>query len=161
VTVTNNVFSIVIGAAVLLLLLTRQVQKRTVKEDSRPTLFLILTVIGVIDLVQFLGAHPANGTAIGMIVASLVLAAGFGALRAYTVRLWREDGVLYRQGTVVTLLLWLVAIGVHFGADVLIDGTGSAKGLSSAALLLYIAVSLGVQRFVVGSRARTVAAYAA
>ncbi len=158
--VSNNVLSIVIGAAVLLLLLTRQVQKRTIKEDSRPTLLLVLTAIGLIDLVQFLSAHPANGTAIAMLVASLVLAAGFGALRAYTVRLWRENGVLYRQGTVVTLLLWLVAIGVHFGADVLIDGSGSAKGLSSAALLLYIAVSLGVQRLVVGSRVRDVA-YAA
>jgi hypothetical protein len=158
--VSNNVLSIVIGVAVLLLLLARQVQKRSVKEDSRPTLFLILAVIGVIDLVQFLGSHPFNGTAVAMIVASLVLAAGFGALRAYTVRLWREDGVLYRQGTAVTLLLWLVAIGVHFGADVLIDGTGSVKGLASAALLLYIAVSLGVQRMVVGSRARAVA-YAA
>lgn len=157
VTVSNNVLSIVVAAVVLVLVLTRQVQKRSIKEDSRPTLLLILVVLGVIDLVRFVSAHPANGTAVAMIVASLVLAAGFGALRAYTVRLWREGGVLYRQGTVVTVLLWLVAIGVHFGADVLIDGTGAAKGLASAALLLYLAVTLGVQRFVVGTRVRAMA----
>jgi hypothetical protein len=153
----NNLTSIGIPVLVLLFVLFRQVQKRSVKEDSRPVLLLALLVVGVVELVQFIGDHPVNGTGIAMLLASLVLAAGFGALRAYTVRLWREDGVLYRQGNALTVVLWLVAIGVHFGADLLIDHSGSAKGLSSVALLLYIAVSFGVQRVVVQSRARSMA----
>jgi len=88
-----------------------------------------------------------------MLVASLVAAGAFGAIRGYTIRLWREDGVLYRQGNALTVVLWLVAIGVHFGADVLIDHSGSATGLATTALLLYIAVTFGVQRLVVRSRA--------
>jgi hypothetical protein len=53
----------------------------------------------------------------------------------------------------LTILLWLIAIGAHFGADVLIDHSGSAKGLATTALTLYIAVSFGVQRIVVQARA--------
>jgi hypothetical protein len=156
-TVTNNLSSIVISVLVLLWVLARQVQKRSVKEDSRPVFLLVLLAIGIVELADFIKDHPVNSTGITMLVASLVAAAGFGAIRAYTVRLWREDGILYRQGNAITVLLWLVAIGVHFGADVLIDHSGSAKGLSSTALLLYIGVSFGVQRLVVQSRAATVA----
>jgi hypothetical protein len=148
----NNLTSIGIGVLVLAFILVRQVQKRSVRED-RPILPLILLVIGVIELVDFVDAHPVHGTGIAMLGASLVVAAGFGAIRAYTVRLWREDGTLYRQGNWLTIVLWLVAIGVHFGADVLIDHSGSAKGLATAALTLYLAVSFGVQRFVVRARA--------
>lgn len=151
----NNTASIAIAVLVLLFVLARQVQKRTVREDSRPILLLVLLVVGVIELVQFADHNPISGSAITMLIASLVLAAAFGAVRAYTVRLGREDGVLYRQGNVVTVLLWLVSIGVHFGADVLIDGSGAAKGLASTTLLLYIAISFGVQRVVVQSRARS------
>ncbi|HEX3786244.1 MAG TPA: hypothetical protein VHW44_00155 [Pseudonocardiaceae bacterium] len=154
----NTTISIIIGIAVLALLLFRQTQKRSVREDRKPTLLLILAVIGVLDLVNYLKDNPANGTAIAMLTASLVLAAGFGVIRAYTVRLWREDGTLWRQGNALTIVLWLVAIGLHFGADFLIDHDNPAKGLSSAALMLYIAVSFGVQRLVVQSRASHVLA---
>jgi hypothetical protein len=152
-TVNNNITSIVIAVLVLGFVLVRQVQKRSIKEDSKPVLLLILLAVGLVDFVQFVQAHPVNGTGIAMLVASLVAAGVFGAIRAYTIRLWREDGVLYRQGNALTILLWLVAIGVHFGADVLIDHSGSAKGLATTALLLYIAVTFGVQRLVVRSRA--------
>ena len=146
-----NVTEIVIGAAVVVLLLARQVQKRSVKEDSRPIIFLILAVVGLFEAGQFLKGHPVGGEAILLAVGSLVLAAVFGVVRAFTVRLWREDGKLYRQGNVLTIVLWLVSIGVHFGGDALIDS--SAKGLSSSTLLLYLAMTLGVQQIVVRYRA--------
>ena len=151
----NTATQIAIGVLLLGLILVRQVQKRPVNEDSRPVLLLVLFVIGVVELVQFVGGHPVNGTGIAMLSASLVAAGVFGAIRAYTVRLWRENGTLHRQGNALTVALWLVAIGVHFGADVLIDHSGSAGGLASTALMLYIAVSFGVQRIVVRSRAAT------
>ena len=146
-----NVTEIVIGVAVVLLLLARQVQKRSVREDSRPIIFLVLAVVGLFEAGQFVKAHPVGSEAILLTVGSLVLAAVFGVLRAFTVRLWREDGKLYRQGNVLTIVLWLVSIGTHFGVDALIDG--SAKGLSTSTLLLYLAVTLGVQQIVVRYRA--------
>jgi hypothetical protein len=152
----NTVTDIAIGIAVLGLILFRQVRKQPVRED-RALLFGILLVVGVVELVRFVQSHPVNGTGIGMLLASLIVAAVFGAIRAYTVRLWRENGTLYRQGNLLTVLLWLVAIGAHFGADVLIDHSGSAPGLASTALTLYVAVSFGVQRLVVQARAAAMA----
>lgn len=146
-----NVTEIVIGVAVVILLLARQVQKRSVKEDSRPVIFLVLAVVGLVEAGQFLKSHPVGSEAILLTVASLVLAAVFGVIRAYTMRLWREEGQLFRQGNVLTIVLWLVAIGLHIGGDTLIDS--SAKGLSTTTLLLYLAVSLGVQQVVVRYRA--------
>lgn len=153
----NELTNVGIGVLVLLFILFRQVQPRAVREDSRPTLLIVLGVVGIVDLGSFVKANPVNATGIAMLAASLVAAAVFGVARAYTVRLWRDGGVLYRQGNWLTVVLWLVAIGVHFGADVLVDHSGSAKGLASAAITLYIAVSFGVQRLVVGSRARSLA----
>jgi hypothetical protein len=146
-----NVTEIVIGVAVVILLLARQVQKRSVKEDSRPLIFLVLAVVGLFEAGQYIKAHPVNNEAILLSVASLVLAAVFGVIRAYTVRLWREDGQLFRQGNALTIVLWIVAIGIHLGGDMLIDS--SAKGLSTTTLLLYLAVTLGVQQMVVRYRA--------
>jgi hypothetical protein len=146
-----NVTEIVIGVAVVLLLLARQVQKRSVKEDSRPLIFLVLAVVGLFEAGQFLKAHPVGSEAILLTVGSLVLAVIFGIVRAFTVRLWREDGKLFRQGNVLTIVLWLVSIGIHFAGDTLIDS--SAKGLSSSTLLLYLAMTLGVQQIVVRYRA--------
>jgi hypothetical protein len=149
----NTTTNIVIGLAVLALLLVRQLRRRTVKEDGRPVVLLVLAVIGVVQLADYVAGHPVAGTAAAMLVASVALAAAFGAVRAYTVRLWREDGVLYQQGSLVTVALWIVSIAVHYGADLLIaHNDTAAQGLANAALLLYIAVSFGVQRLVVRSR---------
>lgn len=149
----NNTVSIVIGILALLFVLARQLQKRPVREDRGMRFMLILAVVGLYEIGTYLAHHSAHATAIGIVAGSLVVAAVFGAIRAYTVRLWREDGVLYRQGNALTLLLWLVAIGAHFGLDILVDHSGGGSGLASSALVLYIAVSLGVQRLVVGRRA--------
>ena len=145
--------NIVIGLAVLALLLVRQLSKRPVKQDRQPLFLLVLLVLGVVDLVEFAHKRPVSGPAIAMLVASLLLAGAFGAVRAYTVRFWREDGTLFQQGSLITVALWLVSIAAHFGIDILVDRNSPVQGLASAALTIYLAVSFGVQRFVVRSRA--------
>ena len=147
----NSSVNILVGLVVLAWLLWRQTQKRPVREDRKPTVLLILLVLGVLQLSTYFKSASSSGLVVGLLVGSLVLAAGFGVVRGYTVRLWRQDGQLFRQGTWLTIVLWVVAIGVHIGLDLLIDG--NAKGLSGASILLYLAVSLGAQRLVVQSRA--------
>jgi hypothetical protein len=146
-----NITEIVVAVAVVLWILVRQVQKRSVKEDSRPIAYLVMAVIGVVEVANFVKAHPVSSEAVVLTVASLAIAAVFGIIRAYTVRLWREGGQLFRQGNAVTIVLWIVGIAIHFGGDTLIDG--SAKGLSTTTILLYLAISLGVQQMVVRARA--------
>jgi hypothetical protein len=94
-----------------------------------------------------------------LIAFGLVLAAGFGAWRALTVKVWRSgDGSAWRQGTAATAGLWIAAIATHIVIDVIIGQTDKgAAGVASASILLYLAVSLGAQREVLRARAARLA----
>jgi hypothetical protein len=94
---------------------------------------------------------------VGTLVVSFAPAAALSTIRALSVRIWRaDDGSWWRQGTAVTLVLWLVSIGSHFGIDVLATRlAGPAvdiRGLGNATLLRYLALSLGLQNTLVTRR---------
>ena len=105
----------------------------------------------------FLGGHPRNDGDIAAAVAgSLVIAAVSGAIRAPTVRVWRESGQLLRKGTWLTAVLWVLSLAAHFGYDDLVAGhiTGKNGGnVGDATVLLYLVVTLTIQRFVLLNRA--------
>jgi hypothetical protein len=149
-----NVANLLIGVAVLALVLSRQLMTRRLSESYR--LSVILAVIGIVEFVQFLNGHPHDDGGIAAAVAgSLVLAAAFGAARAPTIRVWRENGQLLRKGTWLTAALWIAAIAAHLGYDYLVAGhiTGKNGGnVGDATILLYLVVSLTVQRFVLLNR---------
>ena len=72
-------------------------------------------------------------------------AAGLGAVRALTVRLWRSGGVVLRQGTWVTMVLWVVGAGVH-------ALVGALANISDSTLLIYLGVTLAAQQLVLQAR---------
>ncbi len=116
---------------------------------------ILAFVFGVASVVKY---HPLGATTIALTAASLVVAAGFGAARARTVRVWREpEGRALRQGTVVTTVLWLVSLAVHIGMDRWIDHTTEVGLLGASTLYLYLAVTLAVQSLLVRRRAAAIA----
>jgi hypothetical protein len=147
--------NIAIGVLVLAYVLYRQVTTQRLRENYR--LPLILAVIGVIQFVQFLNGHPHDDGGIAAAVAgSLVIAAVFGAARVPTVRVWRQDGVLLRKGTWLTAALWVLSFAAHLGYDYLVAGhvTGKNGGnVGDATVLLYLVVTLAVQRYLLMARA--------
>lgn len=153
---TSLVINLVIGLLVLVLVVVRQLTVRRLNENYR--LPLILAIIGVLEFASYLRAHHGYGTEIAVAAAgSLVIAAAAGALRAPTVRVWRQDGQLMRQGTWITALLWVVSLALHLGYDRLVGGT-AAGTVGEATILLYFAVTFTVQRWVLLARAaRTLA----
>jgi hypothetical protein len=155
----DAVLNIVIGLAVVALLISRQLRSRPVQESSAVRLVVILGVIGVIDMVSAAKHHTVGPSAVSLIALGLVLAGGFGAWRAMTVRVWRNtDGTAWRQGTLATAVLWIVAIAVHIVIDLIIGSTDkSASGVAAASILVYLAISLGVQREVLRARAARLA----
>jgi hypothetical protein len=153
-------FELVLGLAVLALLVYRQVQKRPVSQ-GRQRVGLIVGIIGLVETVNYLGKVHAGGVVVTALVGSLVLAAVFGAIRAATVKIWIQDGRPWSQGNWLTALLWVVAVGAHFGYDALIGSHKGLSGLGSATVLLYLAVSLIVQYLVVTYRAQRLGAPAA
>ena len=148
--------SIVIGAAVLALICYRQLRRKAVKEDRGYTAVIVLAAVGALQTAQAIaGVTPLEvaATAFGF-----ATGAGFGALRAARVHLFRENGTLYRQGNAVTVVLWVVGIAVHIGIEAAggaLAGTAHAGShYGSATLLIYLAISLGVQKAVMLTRAR-------
>ena len=146
------VVDIILGIAVLVLLIYRQLSVRQVNASAL-RLIAILLIIGLLQTYRFLSqnhAHPLTFAAIG---GSLVLAAIFGALRAGTVRIWIQDGQAWSQGNWLTAVLWIASLAAHLGYDILVARGTYARGLGAATIILYLAISLGFQRVLVMRRA--------
>jgi hypothetical protein len=148
---------IVLGVVVLALLIYRQVIARPVNARGLQ-IVAILAVIGVLQTVQYFDKYHASDGTYAALGGSLVLAAIFGALRSATVRLWIQDGQVWMKGNWVTGVLWAVALGAHLGYDALVArGHGHAgPSVGDATVVLYLAVSLGIQRLIVQQRANRV-----
>jgi hypothetical protein len=145
--------NVVVAVLVLALICYRQLRPRPVR-DQLNRIVLILGLVGVVETIQFTGKHDVSAAAWAVLVASLVVGAGFGALRGLTVHVWRERGTLFRRGNAVTVALWIVGLALHLGADAWIGHVdSSAKGFGDTAVLLYMAITLSVQQLVVLERA--------
>jgi hypothetical protein len=73
-------------------------------------------------------------------------------LRALTVKIWESNNWVVRQGTWLTMALWVVSLAVHLGSGI---GAAhlNAANFEATSLLLYLALTLGVQAAVVHRRA--------
>ncbi len=145
-----NLTNLIIGVLVLVLFLSRQLVTRRLNESYR--LSVILGVIGIVEFANFLRGHPNDDGGIAAALAgSLAIAAVSGAVRAPTVRVWRENGQLLRKGTWLTAVLWVVSVAAHLGYDDLVAGHISGKNggnVGDATVLLYLVVTLTIQRFI-------------
>jgi len=144
---------IVLGIAVLGLVIYRQVVARPINARGL-RLIAILAIIGVVETADFMQKYHGGTGTYAALGGSLVLAAVFGVLRAGTVRLWSQDGQVWMKGNWLTAGLWIIAIAAHLGYDALVaHGHGSSGSIGTATVVLYLAVSLGVQRLVAQFRA--------
>jgi hypothetical protein len=149
---TTTLLYILIGVAVAALLVVRQLRAQPLNANMR--LPLILGVIGLIELVEYLGKHHATGTAVAALAGSLVVAAVLGAVRAATVHLWVQDGQPWRKGNWLTGILWVVSFAAHFGIDYLVDPHNPNGGLAGSTILLYLAITYTIQRLIMQARAQ-------
>jgi hypothetical protein len=147
------ILDVVIGLAVLALLIARQLQARRFS-NSGWRIVVILAIIGVVQVSGYLKANHPGAVAYAALGGSLVLAAGFGALRASTVKLWTQEGQVWSQGNWLTAALWVIALAAHLGYDYLVAPSHGKADIGTATVVLYLAVSFGIQRLVVQQRAR-------
>jgi hypothetical protein len=150
-----------IGIAVVVLVLYRQLQPRSVREQSSARFVAVLGVLGGIDVARATQKVSAAAAVEGVVAVAvaLVIGAGLGVLRGRTVRLWQEpDGSVWQRGSATTVALWLIALAAHVGIDVAVSGLGGAGSVTGASILLFIAASFGIQREIVRLRARRLAA---
>jgi hypothetical protein len=150
---SQTLLYLVIGVAVLGLLIYRNLVARPVRQANQ-RLYLILGIIGIVETVEYMQKNHVDATvAVAALAGSLALAALFGAIRAFTVRVWMKDGQPWSQGNVVTAVLWVIALGAHLGYDALIGHDKGVGDIGTATVLLYLVVSLVVQRVIIVARA--------
>jgi hypothetical protein len=147
---SQTMLDLLIGLVVLGLIIFRQLQSRPVRGNQR--LLLILAVAGLVEMSSGLQRVHVGPATVAALAGSLVLAALFGALRAFTVRIWMQDGQPWVRGALLTAALWVMALAAHLGYDFLIGQDKIMAQLGTATLLLYLVASLGVQRLVVAYR---------
>jgi uncharacterized membrane protein YvlD (DUF360 family) len=150
-----SAFSVFIGAVVLVLVLLRQVAVRPVPRVLRVTVPVFIGVIGLFELIGYAnGHHHIAGSAWAWVFGTLLIGAvGLGIVRGLTVRIWTAGNWVLRQGTAVTMVLWLVSLAVHFAGDAFGAHAHDGSGLVASSFLLYLGLTLGVQAAVVHRRA--------
>lgn len=99
---------------------------------------LALTGYGAYSLLQ---SPPTAPTTYLLLTGELALAAAAGVARALTIRFWVDGrGVLMQRGSWLTLVIWVLFIGIRMGSYLLAGGA-----LSTPALMLSVGASLLVQ----------------
>lgn len=136
---------IAVYAAVIILLIGRQFVPRQVREGR----FWIAPVIMIgYGLYLFVQSPPSNPMEVALIVANVVIGAVLGFGRGWTVRVWRNaQGILMRQGTIVTVALWVLSFAVKIGLDLAFH-----VNISTASILLFAGVSFGSQALALAFR---------
>lgn len=147
--------TVLIDVVVVVWILYRQIQVRRVRSQINLRVPAILGVIGLFELISYTDNHHVATKIVGVLVLSMVVGAGgLGAIRAATVHIWQDGDQVLRQGTWLTMGLWVISLALHFGADWWIDAWKGPSGLASVSLLLYMGITYGVQNAVVHRRAQ-------
>lgn len=150
--------NLLIGGALIGLIITRQMKKTAVKEKWAAQ--IVLAILGATQFYQAIKlAGVINSSAlIFALLGSLVIAGGMALVRAPLYQLSVEDGQVFRQGGVGAGIMWLVTVALHLGYDQLIGALHIVgfTAVASPSLLLYLAVSLGMQKYLVLQRANRI-----
>jgi hypothetical protein len=142
----------ILGIAVITLVICRQLRTRPVNGPGL-RFIAVLAVIGLLETSTYSRDNHAGAMTLAALAGSLVLAGVFGAVRAATVRVWLDGGQAWSKGNWLTAALWITALAAHLGYDGLIAQGHWNRGVGAATVVLYLAVTLGVQRVIVQQRA--------
>ena len=144
------VVTLVIAAAILAYVIFQQLRTRLVNPRRLVTLPGIMILLGIFNLDKH---PPTSGAAFLAIVASLLVAVVFGLARGVSVQTWREGGAVFRKGTAVTLILWIVGLALR----VLIGFVAAKNGVNQAVTYgeapLFFGVTLAAQNVLIWYRA--------
>jgi hypothetical protein len=128
-------------------------QMRTRPTASRGVLYTsaIMVVVGVAGGGLIDGRHLTISLA--LLVVEVVAALALGAVRAATVRVWRDaSGVAWSKATGWTALAWLASVAVRVGMYFASVALGLT--VSTTSILLFMGLTIGAQALLVDRRGR-------
>jgi len=144
-----------VDAIALCLILHRQHRIRRVRLHFAHRVPVLLSVVGLLQFFHYTETHSLGTRSVAVVLGSCLVGAwALGTLRAATVRL-REvgRGTMTQQASWLTLVLWLVSVGVQFSLGIAVAHLGGPVGAVAGSGGLFLAVTLAVQNAVVHRRA--------
>lgn len=132
--------------AIFICMICQQLRVRKVRD--RFTGYMVLFSLGLYEFLSAVAkeAVPVNVASVSLCALSLfILSPGFGILRACLMKVWKQNGTAVCRGNAATVALWVTAVVIHMGMDTLWKG-------SSSSILVYMAISVVIQRAVVYQR---------
>jgi len=146
----STVADVLLIVAAVVWVLARQVQVARVKPRLLVLAPLVLAFFGIRSLPASTWRVPAD---LALLAVSAALSVGLGVWRGQTIRVWRDaHGAWWRQGSMLTLVLWgvlIVARGVLYGVDVAV---GHREASDLGAVLVTLALSFAAQNTVTALR---------
>jgi len=131
----------VLAGWLVIVIIRRQLAPRVIR--FKANFFILIMLMGIASIGDALTKQQVTITSSQAVIfgcLSLISAVGFALLRAWSYHFWVNDaGLVMRQGNWLTLLWWALSLAGHLAVDQLWTG-------SSVTLLLYVGVTLGVQR---------------
>ncbi len=148
-------FSVALGVIVLAFVLLRQVRVRPVPRTLSLRAPVLIGLIGVLTMSSYAGSHHVGSAAWAWVIGTMLVGAvGLGIVRGLSVKVWATENWVLRQGTAVTMALWIVSLVIHFVGDAAGTHASGGAGLEGSSLLLYLGLTLGVQNAIVQRRAQ-------
>lgn len=155
----QSLSGITVAVIALLIIIPRQLREKPVREERGMRGVLILAAIGIYEMALYVGkswSHISTYALVFLLI-GFVSACFFGWLRARGTHVWRDKGQLMVQGNWLTILWWVVALGIHLGIDYFASSVLKISGsdaLATSSIVLYVALSLGVQKYVLLERGK-------
>jgi hypothetical protein len=142
--------------AVAILVIYHQFTAQTLRGQAMIVLPVILAVIGISNLTRQPSLAP---TTMAVLVVNVLIASTLGLWRGTSIRLWREGtDTILRQATLLTLVLWLVAIALRALTAIIGHASGVASSVSFGELPLFLGITFAAQNLVVWTRAQSLRA---
>ncbi len=145
---------LVIDAGALAWILYRQRRVRRVRLRLSGRFPILLSLVGLFQFLHYTETHSLGAKVSALVIGSFVIGgAALGVARAATVRLVGLPKGVAQQATWMTMGLWLVSVGAYFSVSPVVVSLHGPDGVIGASLLLFLAITLGVQNTVVHHRA--------
>jgi hypothetical protein len=146
--------AVIIGVVVVGFIIYRQLERREIEGRRLVVLPLALALLGIFNLDK---EPPASGAAVTALVASMTSAVVFGLARGVSTRVWQDPDGLMRQGTSITLGLWIISIALRIGIGAVAHRAGVSQSVTFGELPLFLGVTLAAQNVVIWMRAQALA----
>lgn len=132
------------------------IYKQTVVTEVRAKgRFKMAAIYGIVAVVVGGFAQPHGAAAWTLLAVSIALSVVVGLARGYRTRIWAEpDGRVLRQGTVLTVALFLGLVVAKFALSTIAQLDHVSDGAGFGEVMLMIAVMVAFQAEVVWRRAQ-------